>query len=174
MGSETDCEVGDGLATMKIVARQAAETDIGALVDLYRKLEEEMTALHPMWPLADGLDEPVADSLLDAIEDDESLVILGEIEGYPLGFLMARVERMRTQAHGEAIGAIRLIYVDEDAREVALGEAMRELAIGTLRDRGITKFDAHVLPGHRLAKNFFEAGGFAARSIVMHHDDERE
>jgi hypothetical protein len=28
-----------------------------------------------------------------------------------------------------------------------------------------------VLPGHRLAKNFFEQGGFAARSIVMHHAD---
>jgi hypothetical protein len=51
---------------------------------------------------------------------------------------------------------------------------MRELTLGILRDRGITKFDAHVLPGHRLAKNFFEAGGFAARSITMHHDDDRE
>jgi hypothetical protein len=51
---------------------------------------------------------------------------------------------------------------------------MRERALSILRERGITKFDAHVLPGHRLAKNFFEAGGFSARSIIMHHDDERE
>jgi hypothetical protein len=43
-----------------------------------------------------------------------------------------------------------------------------------LRERGITKFDAHVLPGHRLAKNFFEAGGFSARSIIMHHDDHSD
>jgi hypothetical protein len=51
---------------------------------------------------------------------------------------------------------------------------MRELALSILRDKGITKFDAHVLPGHRMAKNFFEAGGFAARSIIMHHDDARD
>jgi hypothetical protein len=51
---------------------------------------------------------------------------------------------------------------------------MRDLAMEKLRERGISKFDAHVLPGHRLAKNFFEAGGFSARSIVMHHDDNRE
>jgi hypothetical protein len=51
---------------------------------------------------------------------------------------------------------------------------MRDLVMALLREEGITKFDAHVLPGHRLAKNFFEAGGFAARSIIMHHDDERE
>jgi ribosomal protein S18 acetylase RimI-like enzyme len=72
------------------------------------------------------------------------------------------------------VGAIRLIYVDQEAREVALGEEMRDMALQAMRERGISKFDAHVLPGHRLAKNFFEAGGFAARSIIMHHDDERE
>ncbi|MFP4074669.1 MAG: hypothetical protein ACLFVZ_11595, partial [Actinomycetota bacterium] len=66
------------------------------------------------------------------------------------------------------------IFVDPEAREVALGEEMRELALEILRDKGIAKFDAHVLPGHRLAKNFFEAGGFSARSIIMHHDDKRE
>ena len=34
-------------------------------------------------------------------------------------------------------------------------------------------FDVRVLPGHRLAKNFFEANGFSARLIVMHRDDDR-
>jgi hypothetical protein len=33
---------------------------------------------------------------------------------------------------------------------------------------GIGYFDAHVAPGHRLAKNFFESHGFSARRIVMH------
>jgi hypothetical protein len=46
--------------------------------------------------------------------------------------------------------------------------------MGLLRQRGISLFDAYVLPGHRLVKNFFEAGGFSARSIIMHHDDARE
>ena len=133
-----------------------------------------MIALHSMWPLADGLDEPVSQSFADALDDPGTLVIIGEIDGYPFGFLLARVERLLAQADGELVGAIRLIYVDQEAREVALGEEMREMALQVFRSRGITKFDAHVLPGHRLAKNFFEAGGFAARSIIMYHDDERE
>ena len=108
------------------------------------------------------------------MDDPDTLVLIGEIDGYPFGFLLARVESMLAQAKGEQIGAIRLIFVDRDAREVAVGEAKREEALSILRERGITKFDAHVLPGHRLAKNFFEAGGFSARSIIMHHDDERE
>lgn len=137
-------------------------------------LEEEMTALHMMWPIADGLDEPVEESFADALAEEGTHVLIGEIDGYPFGFLMARVERLLAQADGELVGAIRLIYVDGQAREVAVGEAMREAILSELRRQGITKFDAHVLPGHRLAKNFFEAGGFSARSIIMHHDDNRE
>jgi ribosomal protein S18 acetylase RimI-like enzyme len=159
---------------MKVEARRAHPDDIADLVVLYRSLEEEMTELHPMWPLADGLDEPVEDSLYSLLEDPDTMVIVGELEECPFGFLVARVESMLVQAAGEQIGVIRLIYVDREAREVALGETMRDMVMDLIRERGITKFDAHVLPGHRLAKNFFEAGGFSARSIVMHHDDARE
>lgn len=159
---------------MNVSARLATEDDVPALETLYRGLEEEMTPLHAMWPVADGLDEPVHEALRSALEDPETIVLIGEIDGYPFGFLLARVERLLAQADGERVGALRLIYVDHDAREVAVGEAMRETALSMLRERGITKFDAHVLPGHRLAKNFFEAGGFSARSIIMHHDDNRE
>ena len=159
---------------MKVTARRAGSEDIATLETMYRSLESEMEALHAMWPVADGLDEPVSGSFEDALGEPDTVVIIGEIEGHPFGFLMARVERLLAQADGEQVGAIRLIYVDREAREVALGEEMREMALEILRGRGITKFDAHVLPGHRLAKNFFEAGGFSARSIIMHHDDRRE
>jgi ribosomal protein S18 acetylase RimI-like enzyme len=158
---------------MKVTARRAKESDLETLEGLYRSLEDEMKTLHAMWPLADGLDEPVVESFREALEDPDTVLLVGEIDGYPFGFLLARVERLLAQADGELVGAIRLIYVDQEAREV-LGEEMREMALQAMRERGISKFDAHVLPGHRLAKNFFEAGGFAARSIIMHHDDERE
>jgi ribosomal protein S18 acetylase RimI-like enzyme len=84
------------------------------------------------------------------------------------------VEQILPQAGGAEVGSIRLIYVDPEAREVAIGEEMRDYVMDMLRKRGISRFDAHVLPGHRLAKNFFEAGGFSARSITMHHDDARD
>lgn len=159
---------------MRVDAREADTSDIAVLTGLYRSLEAEMVGLHPMWPLADGLNEPVEESLQDALDDTDTVIVIGTVDGYPFGFLLAKVESLLDQAGGEQVGAIRLIFVDHEAREVAVGEAMREMAMEVLRGRGITKYDAHVLPGHRLAKNFFEAGGFSARSIIMHHDDERE
>ena len=159
---------------MIVSTRAATSDDLGTLERLYRMLEREMVGLHGMWPLADGLDEPVEASFEAALRDPDTIILIGSIEDYPFGFLMAKVEPMLAQASDEKLGSIRLIYVSDEAREVAVGEAMRDMAVDLLRDRGITKFDAHVLPGHRLAKNFFESGGFSARSIVMHHDDNRE
>ncbi len=158
---------------MNVTTRVASVDDVGTLENLYRDLAQEMTQLHPMWPVADGLAEPVADSLRALVEDPDAVVLVGEIDFNPLGFLVAKVEPMLPQAGGEEIGSIRFIYVELEAREVAVGEVMRDEAMDILRARGISKFDAHVLPGHRLAKNFFEAGGFSARSIVMHHNDDR-
>jgi ribosomal protein S18 acetylase RimI-like enzyme len=159
---------------MNVTARPATEADLDTLTRLYRSLETEMVALHAMWPVADGLDEPVRDSFATALSDPDTVILIGEIDGYPFGFLLARVERLLVQSDGGQVGAIRLIFVDHDAREVAVGETMRDMALQMLRERGITRFDAHVLPGHRLVKNFFESGGFSARSIIMHHDDNRE
>lgn len=158
---------------MRVEVCHASSDDLDTLERLYGALEEEMIRLHKMWPLADGLNEPIREAFASVLEDDDAILLVGGIDGYPFGFLLARVEEILSQAEGEKVGAIRLIYVEEDAREVAIGEAMREEVLSELRARGITKFDAHVLPGHRLAKNFFESGGFSARSIVMHHDDHR-
>lgn len=156
---------------MEVSARFATNDDIPVLVELYRRLEDEMTGLHPMWPLADGLPEPVEKALSQVLDDPNQHLVIGEIEGVPFGFIFGRIDLLLPQAPDAEIGSIRLIYTDQEAREVGLAEVMRNLVMERFRQRGITKFDAHVLPGHRLAKNFFEAGGFSARTIVMHHDD---
>jgi GNAT superfamily N-acetyltransferase len=155
-------------------ARRATIDDLAVLVHLYRRLEEEMVALSGMWPLTSGLAEPVEVELRRALEDPDTHVLLGTYQEQPFGFLLATVDSMLPQARGETLGSIRLVFVEHEAREVGVGEAMRLMVLEELRARGISRFDAHVLPGHRLAKNFFEQGGFAARHIIMHHDDNRE
>lgn len=158
---------------MIVSARPAVSSDLAALAQLYGGLEAEMTEVHPMWPLADGLGDPLENAWRLLLDDPDTVIVIGEIDGYPFGFLVARIEDLLPRAAGERVGSIRLVFVDPPARQVGVGEAMLDLVLGQLRSRSISKFDAHVLPGHRLVKNFFESGGFSARSIVMHHDDER-
>lgn len=153
----------------QISVRPATHEDIGVLSDLYRLLEAEMVALEEMWQLADGLPEPLAEALAAEIDSEDSVFLVGFVDGYPFGFLIARIEGLLPQANGERIGAIRYVFVEQGAREISVGERMLDAALTELRGRGIDRFDAHVLPGHRLVKNFFESGGFSARSIVMHN-----
>ena len=81
---------------------------------------------------------------------------------------------MLDRAAGERVGVVRLIYTDEEARGVGVAEAMATDALERLRATGHRRFDARVSPGHRAAKNFFEANGFAARLIIMYHEDEED
>jgi ribosomal protein S18 acetylase RimI-like enzyme len=149
----------------------ADTTHITDLVRLYRGLEAELTALKPIWRPSDGLPEPVEVSLGEIVEDKGWLAYVAEIDDLAVGFLLAVDEELLTQAEGRRVGSIRFIYTDADVREVGVGEAMIRRYLDDARSRGIALFDAHVSPGHRLSKNFFEAHGFKARSIVMHRDE---
>ncbi len=156
---------------MIVASRRATADDIPVLVDLYGPARDEQAALREAWPIADGLAEPVAEAFAEILEDAESMLAVGTIDDVVFGFIWAQLEDLLPQADGERIGVIRLVYVTERARMVAVGEAMLEVALGWLREVGISKFDAIVSPGHRFAKNFFESAGFKARRITMYHDD---
>jgi ribosomal protein S18 acetylase RimI-like enzyme len=157
---------------MLVTSRPALPGDLGVLVALYRDLEKEQAALRPMWPLADGLAEPVEDSLGALLDDPESVVRVGEIDGVVLGFVHARAEGLLPQAGGRRVGTFYLVFTDHEARGVGIGTTMVTAAMDDLRSRGIEIFDARVSPGHRNAKNFFEAHGFSARLIVMHRSGD--
>lgn len=151
-----------------ITVRRAAGGDLSELVRMYRRLEGEMRDLHEMWPLADGVDEPADESLAARLESGEWFVFLGGIDEVPLGFLSCRLAPLLSQGGNERVGLIDLVFTEPEAREVGIAEAMLDAAIEVLGGAGAERFDAPVLPGHRLAKNFFERTGFSARSITMH------
>ncbi len=157
---------------MKISSRPATSGDIPTLLQLYGPARDEQTELREAWPIADGLAEPVDESLATIVEDQGSFLAVGTIDDVVFGFIWVTIEELLPQAGGERIGVIRLVYVADQARSVAVGEAMLDLALTWLRDAGIRRFDAVVSPGHRLAKNFFESAGFKARRITMYRRDD--
>ena len=160
------------MTPLEIAARPAAATDIPELVRMYRLLEAEMENLRGLWKEADGLPEPVEEALASAVEDPDTSVYIGTADGIPFGFILGYSAPLLPQANGERMATIKLVFTEEEARGVGVGEAMRDTLVAQFRAEGHRWFDAHVLPGHRLAKNFFEAGGFSARFIIMNHEDD--
>lgn len=160
------------MTPLEVAARPAGPEDLGELVRLYRLLEAEMEELRGLWKEADGLPEPIEGALAAAVQDPDVLVYVGTADGVPFGFILGHGRDLLPQATGERIATIKLVFTEEPARGVGVGEVMRDTVMAEFRSQGYRLFDAHVLPGHRLAKNFFEAGGFSARFIIMHHGDE--
>ncbi len=154
------------------IVRVATQGDVADVVDLYRRLAKEQSALRPLWEYADGFNEPVAESVELIIAADDRTLYVAEESGAVVGFLEAIVEHLLDQGEGESVGVVRMIYTLEGVRGVGIGDAMLMHALAVFRGQGIKLFDARVSPGHRSAKNFFEAHGFKARLIVMHSVDE--
>jgi len=156
---------------MTVTARPGRPGDIAILTELYVGLAAEMDSIKPIWSVADGLPAPVVDSFAALLDDPDAHLYVGEIDSVPVGFLMARDEDLLPDAGGRRVAAVRLIFTLAGARGVGVGEAMIGLFLDEATARGIVEFDAHVSPGHRESKNFFESNGFKARSIVMHRSD---
>lgn len=151
---------------MLVAARPATTADLEDLVRLYAELEREMDELSPLWIGASGLPGTPSGAFADALADEDAVVVVGMIDDHVVGFGLARAEPLR--ASDATMAAIRYIFTELPAREVGVAAAVLEVLIDAMESRGIDLFDAHVLPGHRLAKNFFESAGFKARHIVMH------
>lgn len=153
-------------------ARPASATDLSELDRLYHLLATEMESLRPVWPLTDGVAEPTADTLRGMLDAPDWTILLGLLDGVSVGFLAWCDEPMLPQAGGDRIASVRLLFTETEARRVGVGEAMITLFLEQATTAGFHRFDAHVSPGHREAKNFFEANGFSARSIVMYRQGD--
>jgi len=148
--------------------RPATEDDLGRLGELARAAIAELTPMKGgvVWAAREARTEPVEDSLKASLADDGTRVVVGTIDGVPIGYGAVHVEVLND---GSRLGVVDDIFVEEGAREVGVGEAMMGDLVAWCEEQGCAGMDAMALPGHRSAKNFFEESGFTARKLVMHH-----
>jgi GNAT superfamily N-acetyltransferase len=104
-------------------------------------------------------------ALDDLVASADHEVAVGTLDGTPIGYGVARVERL---ADGGLLGVVEDIWVDPEARAVGVGEALMDHLLGWCRERGCFGVDSLALPGDRATKNFFESFGLVARAIVVH------
>lgn len=146
----------------------ATADDVPDLVRMYQLLSAEQAAIREVWPYADGLPEPISGTFEALLADADARVVVGEIDGVALGFLVAGTAPLLEPRSSQRIGVVRLIFTEPDARGVGVGATMLTTVLDEIGRHQIELFDALVSPGHRAAKNFFESNGFKARSITMH------
>lgn len=115
----------------------------------------------PLFVGREATPAPVLD--LDA---PDRVVVVGTIDDVVVGYAVARAEALRERGR---LGVIEELFVEPDARGVAVGERMMDDLLVWFAEQGCVGIDAVALPGARATKNFFERSGFSARLLVMHH-----
>jgi GNAT superfamily N-acetyltransferase len=93
-------------------------------------------------------------------------MIVGTLDDVAVGCAIAHVEVL---TGGTLLAVVTMLWVDEDARAVGVGEAILERLVAWARTAGCASIDAYALPGERITKNFFEAAGFKARLLTVSH-----
>jgi GNAT superfamily N-acetyltransferase len=149
-------------------ARPATADDLTALEVLARAAVDELrpTRGGAVFVVREGRAEPLAETLRRDLEDAGALVLVGTIDGTPIGYAVGRTEVLRDDSR---LGRIDDLFVEEGARDVGVGEALMASLLDWFRGEGCAGVDATALPGNRSTKNFFEMSGFTARLLVMHH-----
>jgi len=149
--------------------RPATAEDAARVVELARLLRSELTALRggELWAAREADAEPLDAVFAAWLAAPEWSAVVGTIDDVVVGYGVLQIETLRT---GDRLGVIHELFVESEARSVGVGEAMVGALGAVCVDAGCSGIDARALPGHRAAKNFFEAHGFTARAIVMHRD----
>ena len=96
----------------------------------------------------------------------DTAVLVGLLDDVPVGAGIGHVEVL---TGGTLLAVVTMLWVDEDARAVGVGEAILGALVDWARGAGCHSIDAYALPGERITKNFFEAAGFKARLLTVSH-----
>ncbi len=154
---------------MSETARRAHPDDLARLAELSRQAHDELRVERggALWSVREARPEPIEAGLASAIDDPDALVVAGCYDGVVVGFASVHVEPLRD---GSMLAVLDEIFVEPDARGVAVGEAMMELVLAWCREQGLQGIDSLALPGTRETKNFFERFGLTARAIIVHRD----
>ncbi len=156
--------------------RPGAESDVDRLLELARAMRAEFAEMRggQMWILREEGRAGNADDLFGVIAqmaDGKSRVVVGTIDGAAMGFAIGIID---TLADGALLGVVTDLFVEEQAREIGIGEAMLLDLTTFFAEHGCIGIDAVALPGDRSTKNFFEEQGFKARLLQMHHTLEAD
>lgn len=148
-------------------ARTATREDLPAVSALAEAAIDELAPTRggAIWVRHQARQKPVDASLEAALDDPDSLVVVGTIDDAAVGYAVVRIDALRD---GGQLAVLDDLYVDPEARGVGLGEAMMDAVLEWARGRRCIGIDSVALPGNRATKNFFETFGLVARAIVVH------
>ena len=152
---------------MNVLLRKAKSSDIGIIQEFGSKLlnyerDNYDTSLDSNWAFSDEARQ----KYLDAIQN--KYVIIAEMDGRPIGFLIASIIEPKTgDARQIKQAYLQNIYVEENYREAGVGKELVDSFKDYCRKEGVKRLNVSVLAANKNAAKFYDGIGFKPRSINL-------
>jgi len=104
---------------------------------------------------------------LTRLDSASTAVLAGCIDDVAVGVLLASRRELIDQ---RLLARIDLVFVDPEARDVGVGEALVHGAAAWAVASGCIGLDGLALPGDRQTKNLYERAGMTAREITVYRE----
>jgi GNAT superfamily N-acetyltransferase len=104
-----------------------------------------------------------------ALTAPDQRVFVGTLDNITVGFALVRID---DSMPGGRLAVVDELFVEPEAREVGLGEALLDSCVKWASECGCSGIEVDALPGARSAKNLAERSGFTARRLTMHRKIE--
>ncbi|HVQ86903.1 MAG TPA: GNAT family N-acetyltransferase [Actinomycetes bacterium] len=146
------------MPVVTVRTREASDSDLAAVVDLWDELRESGGRLGPFGPPAST--SAVRDRLAALGSDDAHRVILAEIEAEIVGLAVLSRLPITPISDVESI-QISFMHVRNDRRRRGVGRAIVESAMAFANDVGADYVTVGVFPGSRDTNRYFARLGFS-------------
>jgi ribosomal protein S18 acetylase RimI-like enzyme len=115
----------------------------------------------------DGKSEGYGKWLGREAENEDAIVLVGEIDGAIAGYVYGRLEELDWAALLGAHAALHDVWVEASARRQGLGRALCETLIAAFAERGAPRIVLHTAVQNEDAQRLFESLGWRRTMIEM-------
>lgn len=154
-----------------MIVRPAEVKDIDAVSRLNMEATELMRALSPQGfgeALAARLDTHEEKRFFEeASSDDNTALLVAELEGEVRGFVMGVVETHGDDLITPPFVTVQFIVVDERFRRSGVGRSLMNAVEDWARSRGATALDLAVWASNHPAQNLFSKSGYVPLEVRM-------
>jgi GNAT superfamily N-acetyltransferase len=159
-----------GLARLPVpdpIVRRATQADVSELGRLLQVARAELEGRKGawLWERANARWASVDDAVV-ALVQDPWIALVGTIDDVIVGVAIGVIDTLHRDG---TVGVVHGLFVESEARSVSVGDELIAGLVEMFRSAGCVGVDAWALPGERDTKNFYEAHGFSARLITVHH-----
>lgn len=102
------------------------------------------------------------------LDTPSALLLIAEHDGKPLGYIAGSLQTMPNDFTDVVLyGLIQVLWVNEEARRLQLGQTLLGLFEATLREQGVHHVDAQHASSNLPAAGFWQKNGYHPVSITV-------